>query len=278
MAAVGGVVLAGGASSRMGRPKSNLPWHGSTLLRRVTGLVARAVDGPVVVVRAAGQQLPSLPPDVRVVDDAEPGRGPLQGVANGLAAVEAEAAFVCATDMPFLHPLFVRRVASSLHGADVVLPVVAGYRQPLAAVYRSALASDALALLADGRSRVSALLDGRDVTVLDEPALLADPRLRAADPELRSVCGVDDEDAYRRAHDDGEPSVRVECFGVLASAGVDGPVQAAASTLGAAAAAVGLELDRHVLAAIGGTTVGRDPQVPLAQGDVVTFLSADAGG
>ena len=42
----------------MGRPKANLEWHGSTLLHRVTGIVSRAVDGPVVVVRAPDQELP----------------------------------------------------------------------------------------------------------------------------------------------------------------------------------------------------------------------------
>jgi hypothetical protein len=48
-----GVVLAGGRSSRMGTPKAALEWHGSTLLRRTAGILARVTDGPVVVVRAA---------------------------------------------------------------------------------------------------------------------------------------------------------------------------------------------------------------------------------
>ncbi|MBV9915777.1 MAG: hypothetical protein JO153_04675, partial [Solirubrobacterales bacterium] len=46
----------------MGSPKAALDWYGSTLLRRVTGLVARAVDGPVIVVRAPVQELPELDP------------------------------------------------------------------------------------------------------------------------------------------------------------------------------------------------------------------------
>jgi len=59
-----GVVLAGGRSSRMGAPKAALDWHGSTLLRRTVSVVARAVTGPVLVVRAPGQPLPDLPPGV----------------------------------------------------------------------------------------------------------------------------------------------------------------------------------------------------------------------
>src|SRR5512135_208623 len=97
-----GVVLAGGRSSRMGTPKAALEWHGSTLLRRTVGILARATGGPIVVVRAAGQPLPALPPDVHVVDDPRPDQGPLQGIAAGLAALagRADVAFVSATDLP----------------------------------------------------------------------------------------------------------------------------------------------------------------------------------
>src|SRR5947208_4621260 len=79
-----GIVLAGGRSTRMGTPKAWLEWHGTTLLDRVVRVVSRAVDGgPVVVVRAPGQDLPELPAGVLVVDDAAEGQGPLEGLAAG---------------------------------------------------------------------------------------------------------------------------------------------------------------------------------------------------
>ena len=71
----------------MGAPKAALEWHGSTLLRRTVGIVARATGGPVVVVRARGQELPPLPPGTEVVDDPREGLGPVQGIAAGLAAL-----------------------------------------------------------------------------------------------------------------------------------------------------------------------------------------------
>src|ERR1700735_111684 len=103
------IVLAGGRSSRMGSPKAALDWHGSTLLRRVSGIVARSVDGPVIVVRAPGQDLPELDRVVEVVVDAREGRGPLQGLAAGLRAIgdRAALAYVSSTDVPLLHPSFV---------------------------------------------------------------------------------------------------------------------------------------------------------------------------
>jgi molybdopterin-guanine dinucleotide biosynthesis protein A len=129
----GGVVLAGGRSSRMGTAKAGLEWHGSTLLFRATAVLARAVAGPVVVVAAPRQDLPDLPAGVAVVEDPVEGLGPVQGLAAGLAALaeRVDAAFVCATDLPFLHPAFVRRVLRELtDGVDVALPPRTGPGSP----------------------------------------------------------------------------------------------------------------------------------------------------
>ena len=264
----------------MGQPKAGLEWHGSTLLRRVAGLVQRGVDGPVVVVRAPGQALPSLPAGVEVLDDPDEGRGPLQGIAVGLTALSdhAESAFVCSTDLPLLHPAFVRRVTRDSDTADVVLPFVDGHRQPLAACYRTSLAATARRLVAGDRLRPAFLLDGKRVVVLDERALRADAALSSADPCLDSVRGVNSPAEYAAARARPAPSVRVQCSGVLARAGGHAPTTVEAATLGAAADLVGVVLDRHVLAAVNGDQATRDPELPLANGDSVALVSADAGG
>lgn len=250
MASGGAVVLAGGLSSRMGRSKADLEWHGSTLLRRVVGLAGRGAGGPVVVVRAPGQSLPELPADVEVVEDEVAGRGPLQGIAAGLAALvgRADSAFVCATDLPFLHPAYVRRVLAGLDGADVALPVVHGFRQPLAAAYRTSLARRVAELLATGSTRPADLLASCDVAVLDEAFLLSDAELLAVDAALDSVHGVNDLAAYDEAR--ARPAPQVE---VLLPDGAVRRVRAA--TLGEAAAAAGADLG------------GQDPSTPLAEGD-----------
>jgi molybdopterin-guanine dinucleotide biosynthesis protein A len=254
--AFAGIVLAGGRSSRMGTQKAALDWHGQTLLARTVEVLARATGGPVVVVRARGQVLPDLPgvsgvsgvsglagraglagsaaraAGVLVVEDPRPGKGPLQGIAAGLAALAGdpaanragpvEAAFVAATDMPFLHPAFVRRVLAALTPAgpdqvgpdgrvgpdgpgapgplpDVALPVARGYPQPLAAAYRVRLAPLADALVASGRLRPADLFATCAVLRLDEARLLADPALAAADPGLDSLVNVNDPAQYAAA-------------------------------------------------------------------------------
>jgi molybdopterin-guanine dinucleotide biosynthesis protein A len=277
-----GVVLAGGRSSRMGTPKASLEWHGSTLLYRTAAVLGRAVDGPVAVVRAPGQTLPALPGRVETVTDPVEGLGPMQGLAAGLAALadRASVAFVCSTDLPFLHPAFVRRVLRGFAdpAVDVVLPVARGFRQPLAAGYRTGLAPLVARLLAEGNLRPGMLFDHCTVHRLDDAALLADPNLSAHDPELASVVNVNTREEYATARDRPGPEVVVECFGALASDGRRGPRTVRATTLMAAAAGVGLELDRHVVAALNGDQISNDAQLPLVPGDTVAFLSADAGG
>jgi molybdopterin-guanine dinucleotide biosynthesis protein A len=265
----------------MGTPKAALEWHGSTLLRRTVGILTRVTDGPVVVVRAPGQELPALPPETEVVEDPREGLGPVQGLAAGLAAVadRAEVAFISSTDMPFLHPAFVRRVlrAAQQDGVDVGLPVARGYPQPLAAAYRTALAPVAAKLVAEERLRPAFLFEECAVDRLDENALLADPVLAALDPGLDSVVNVNEPGDYQAARDRLAPEVTIQRFGPLA-AGHRGPELLRAATVAEAAAAAGLELDRHVVAALNGDQITRDGETPLAAGDSVFFLSADAGG
>lgn len=272
MGPAAGIVLAGGRSARMGSAKATLEWHGSTLLRRVAGMVARAVDGPVVVVRAPGQALPSLPAGIGVVDDPHEGLGPLQGMAAGMTAVsdEAATAFVASTDLPLLHHVFIARVLAEIVGPwEVAAPRARGQIQPLAAAYRVDVRARIEELLATGSRRVTALLDACAVRELPPQWLLADARLATVDPDLDSLVNVNDPAGYRAARARPAPRVTVR--------GLDGRAHHAvpAATLAAAAAATRAHLDGTV-ATLNGQPVHADGHTPLASGDTVAFHLPDA--
>lgn len=177
-----GVVLAGGASQRMGRDKANLPVPGPagasrvpTMIEHVVGVIGQRCE-PVFVMAAQGQPLPAL--QARIVRDELRGLGPLPATARGLrAAADAGAglAFVCAVDMPLLAvdliDDLVRRATET--NAEVVLPWD-GQDHYLAAVYRTDLADRADALVAGGARRMSALVDASDaqrVVMVDSRSL-----------------------------------------------------------------------------------------------------------
>ena len=256
------IVLAGGRSTRMGRPKALLEWHGSTLVRRAVGLVARVVDGPVVVVRAAGQPLPALPPDIELADDAREARGPLQGMAAGLRALgdRAQIVFVTAVDAPLLHPALIARVIASLRpGDDVALPEAHGFPHPLTAAYRAATVAPLIdELLATDSLGTRPLMARCRVRRLDEAALLADPAVAALDPQLRSLENLNEPADYEAAHAWPEPPVTVEGRGTVRAA-----------TLARAGAG-------DAAALVNGRRAS-DPHEPLAAGDIIRIADERDG-
>jgi molybdopterin-guanine dinucleotide biosynthesis protein A len=184
------VVLAGGASSRMGSPKALLRFGRETLIERVVGRL-KSIAGEVVVVSGPHLRLPPLP-GARIVDDEVPLQGPLAGIVYGLRAARSEIVFVCGCDHPFLEQALVTRLVESATGADGAVPVVAGVAQPLLAAYQRRIEPIVAALLASGERRALALVERvplREVAEAD---------LAVADPGLRSFLDVDTPDAYRR--------------------------------------------------------------------------------
>src|SRR6185436_10190434 len=97
----GGIVLAGGKSTRMGTSKALLPFGPETMLQRVVRLLGTVV-APIVVVAASDQTLPELPADTIVTRDEREGRGPLEGLRAGLKALPSrvDAAYVTSCDVP----------------------------------------------------------------------------------------------------------------------------------------------------------------------------------
>jgi molybdenum cofactor guanylyltransferase len=161
------VVLAGGASRRMGRDKATLVIEGPagpvTLVERIVSIVS-ARCRPVYVIAAPGQALPELPGIV--LRDEVRGVGPLLATGRGLrAAAEAglEHAFVCAVDMPELTTELIETLTGPAErlGADVVLPWD-GRDHYLAGIYRTELFTTIAGLVSAGERSMRSLVDSVD--------------------------------------------------------------------------------------------------------------------
>jgi molybdopterin-guanine dinucleotide biosynthesis protein A len=198
MGSAGGIVLCGGRSSRMGRPKAWLPFGDELLLQRVVRILG-VVVAPIVVVAAPGQDVPPLPAGVPLVRDDVEGRGPLQGLAAGLGALvgQVEVAYLSACDVPFLQPAFVRRVLDSLGDAATAVPHVAEYYHPLAAVYRvDPVLTAACQLLALDQRRTGLLFEVVPARLL-EAEVFAD-----VDSSLQSLRNLNTPEDYEAALSD----------------------------------------------------------------------------
>ncbi|MGB6975287.1 MAG: molybdenum cofactor guanylyltransferase [Terracidiphilus sp.] len=126
-----GFVLAGGASSRMGRDKALVEVAGKPLVEHALAILREAG----VTARIAGTRA-ELSGCAPVVEDG--GGGPLAGVCAALGATKAELAVFLPVDMPLVPPSLVRSLLhhSRVTSAVVTVPSACGYAQTFPAVVR----------------------------------------------------------------------------------------------------------------------------------------------
>jgi molybdenum cofactor guanylyltransferase len=141
-----GLVLAGGASTRMQRDKAALEYQGKTQLDRAFELASRHVGRVFVSVRADQRLDPTRAQRPMIVDSVA-GSGPIVGIRSALAAHRKTAWLVLACDLPFLSDAAIdvllrhrdaSRFATAYRSAHDGLP------EPLCAIWEPA-AAEALA-------------------------------------------------------------------------------------------------------------------------------------
>lgn len=283
------VILVGGKSSRMGRPKALLPFDGEPLIAHVVRAL-KATFAEAVVVAAPEQELPELP--ATLVRDQVAYQGPVSGIYHGLSAATKEICFVTSCDAPFLNLALISNLLSQISDCDVVVPYWEERLQPLHAVYRANCAPLLKAQLERNELRPVFLYDNvRTKRIFEE-------EIRRFDPEglsfLNMNSPVEYEDALRRWTLGKSISVTVELFGVarlLAKTSVVSLDLVDGSTLAQVCSALaeklpmlaGRVVNAEGLIAgytcnINGQQFTRASSTKIASGDRILILSADAGG
>lgn len=193
------LINAGGNSSRMGTHKALLPTppDGRPLLARVVDSASAVVDDAIYVVanhppvQAAARQLPH----VMVVSDQEQGKGPLAGLAAGLARVP-EWSLALACDLPLLQGELLRLLADLCRQADAanivaqdgtwdaIVPIVDGRAETMCAIYHRRCLPVVQTMLRQENLRMRNLFDQVRVRYVEED------ELRQVDADLESFTNV----------------------------------------------------------------------------------------
>ena len=291
MADAAAVILVGGKSSRMGRPKALLPFDGEPLIahliRRLEEMFAETV-----VVAAPEQELPALP--ARIVRDEVAYRGPVSGIYHGLKASTKEICFVTSCDAPFLNLALIAHLMAQVPDYDVVVPYWGERFQPLHAVYRTGVVSLLKEQLSRGELRPVFLFDKVRTRKVD-----AD-EIRPLDPEGLSLLNMNSPEEYQAAlqrwseRNSKWVSVSVELFGVarlLAKTQTLSLTLSREATLAQVFSALAEKLPAlagRVISSdglisgytcnINGLDFVRTPRAKVKSGDKIFILSADAGG
>ncbi|HLX43086.1 MAG TPA: nucleotidyltransferase family protein [Bryobacteraceae bacterium] len=186
-----GIILAAGASSRMGSPKALLEYRGETFLNRLIRILSPSCD-PVVVALAHHAALIRAQADPRAqfVVNPDPDRGQLSSLQTALAVIPAnvDGFFFIPVDCPAAEPSTVSLLAEAVAHRDpatlVVVPQFQGkHGHPVFAA--APLIQEFLALppTAQARQVVHAHKSATRYIDVDDPGILAD---------------IDDIEAYRR--------------------------------------------------------------------------------
>jgi molybdopterin-guanine dinucleotide biosynthesis protein A len=126
------VILAGGASRRMGQDKAWLEFGGRPLIACASATVRDAGIEEVLISGRAGVDYSSL--SCPVLFDLEPGCGPLSGIERALETAKAPLVLVLAVDLPRMTAAFLRKLAGRSDPLGAI-PNLDGQLEPLAAIY-----------------------------------------------------------------------------------------------------------------------------------------------
>ena len=285
------VVLAGGKSSRMGRPKALLQFDGEPLIAHIVRGLGR-VFTETVVVAAPDQELPPLA--VALVRDQVAYQGPVSGIYHGLKAATKEVCFVTSCDAPFLNLALISHLLAQIPDWDVVVPYWQERFQPLHAIYRTSVAPLLKDQLERGELRPIFLYDKVRTLKIHEDEIL---RL---DPDGFSMLNMNSPADYEVAlqlwskRNFRPIAVSVELFGVarllaktqlisLALPGEATLAQVFSALAEKLPALVGRVINSEGLVTgytcnINGLDFVRASSTKVNSGDKIFILSADAGG
>ena len=191
---IAAIILAAGASSRMGSPKALLDYHGETFIERLVRVFSEVCDPVIVALGYHAERIrPSVEGKASVAVNPSPERGQLSSLQTALMKMTAlpdglDGFLFIPVDCPAVGETTVRRVIDAFRGRTAeTLLVVPRYRDkhghPVCAAL--SIAGEFLALPSDGQARqvVHRHVQRTVYVDVDDPGILTD---------------VDDPEAYRR--------------------------------------------------------------------------------
>lgn len=157
MKTLAAVLFAGGESRRMGTDKATLVINGEPLWSRQLRLLRELKPQQVFI--SARRRPAWCPPEIEVVPDASPSRGPLSGLAAVLAAITTTHALVLALDLPLMEAGFLSDLWSKCGPGRGAVPAYDEFVEPLCAIYPATAAGLTGAALAGNDFSLHGVVD-----------------------------------------------------------------------------------------------------------------------
>jgi molybdopterin-guanine dinucleotide biosynthesis protein A len=165
-----GLVLAGGASRRMGQDKATLAYHGKSQLQWSFDSLHEFCERTFVSVRPE-QRNESTRAALPQIVDLEPGIGPIAGINAALTTHPDVAWLVLACDLPFLSRATLQNLVAQRDRARIATAYRSshdGLPEPLCAIWEPSSAARVSEWIASGKECPRKLLINSDVALLDQ--------------------------------------------------------------------------------------------------------------
>ena len=278
-----GLVLAGGASTRMRTDKAALQYHGRPQLRWAFELAMKVCTASFVSVRPDQRDDATRASFPQIVD-RQPGIGPIAGISAALLEHPKAAWLVLACDLPFLtertlHHLIAQRdqhkVATAYRSAHDGLP------EPLCAIWEPAAREPLLAYIATGRQCPRKFLINSNTALLDLPEQQALDNVNTVEEFDSATAALRPQDKVARPGTG--KTVRIQYYAILREQA--GRSDETLDTSAGTPAELYAELRQRHPFQLGPAQLKvalnsefSDWQTPLKHGDTVVFIPPVAGG
>lgn len=202
-----GLVLAGGASTRMQRDKAAIEYHGQSQLHWTFHLLSHVCAATFVSVRPDQREEPTRAGLPQIVD-RQPGIGPIAGISAALQAHPKAAWLVVACDLPFLSEPILRYLVEHRDSRKLATGFKSshdGLPEPLCTIWEPAAREPVLAYVAAGKQCPRKFLINADALILDLPDGRALDNVNTADEYRTTVATLGHGDIFSSSEQSGEP-------------------------------------------------------------------------
>ena len=195
MSGVTVAILAGGKSSRMGRDKSFVPFHGRPLIQVVLEHVAGLGDELLLVTNKPAEYSHL---DLPMVGDVYPDHGSLGGIFTAVYYAAHPYTLVVACDMPWLNRPLLAYMISLRETAAAIVPRWQEFPEPLHAIYSKACLEPIEENLKQQRLKITGFFDKVSVHFVERDTIAR------FDPEGRSFANVNTPQDLRQSQNESD--------------------------------------------------------------------------
>jgi molybdopterin-guanine dinucleotide biosynthesis protein A len=297
-----GLVLAGGASTRMQRDKAAIQYHGQSQLQWTFQLLSHVCAATFVSVRPDQREEPTRANFPQVVD-RQPGIGPIAGISAALQAHPKAAWLVVACDLPFLNEPTLRHLIAHRDPHKLATAFKSshdGLPEPLCAIWEPAAREPVLAFIAAGKQCPRKFLINANALLLDLPDARALDNVNTSDEYRATLATLGRDDTTTQASqasasaaaaastnggstDVKSRTLRIQYYAILREQA--GRSEETLDTTAATPAELYDELRRRhqfqlapAQLKVALNSEFSDWQAPLRHGDTVVFIPPVAGG